>query len=156
MTSAAVRGIWIRTVLDIAERGAKATARLAFTIREESVFWFAETVESRVSKFGHGCSTGRTRWPLSTRRVVASINTVRGLKMSPLQQRIAALADLTSDLITELYELDGLHERIRKAELSARRLKGLARAPRSQTSLGQRRPVASRRRRRDTAKRYKA
>ena len=75
--------------------------------------------------------------------------------MSPLQQRIAALADLTSGLITELYELDGLHERVRKAELSARRLKRRARA-RSQTPLGKHRPTASRKTRRGTAKRHKS
>ena len=49
--------------------------------------------------------------------------------MSPFQQRIATLTDLTTNLINGLCELDRLHERVRKAELSGRRLKRLARSP---------------------------
>jgi len=59
--------------------------------------------------------------------------------MSPLQQRIATLSDVTTHLITDLYELEGLHERLRKAELSVRRLSRFARAPRSASSTCRRR-----------------
>jgi hypothetical protein len=41
--------------------------------------------------------------------------------MSPLQQRIAIVTDTTVNLIAQLRELDLLRERVRKAQLSAKR-----------------------------------
>jgi hypothetical protein len=41
--------------------------------------------------------------------------------MSPLQQRIAAVTDTTANLIAQLRELDLLRERVREAQLSAKR-----------------------------------
>ena len=64
--------------------------------------------------------------------------------MSPLQQRIASLSDVTTHLITELYELEGLHERIRKAELTVRRLNRSARAPHPASSTRRRRSAVPR------------
>ena len=40
----------------------------------------------------------------------------KGPQMSSLQQRIAAFTDMTANLITQLCELDRLHEQVRKAE----------------------------------------
>jgi hypothetical protein len=40
----------------------------------------------------------------------------KGPQMSSLQQRIAAFADMTANLITQLRELDLLREQVRKAE----------------------------------------
>jgi len=40
--------------------------------------------------------------------------------MRSLQQRIAAVTDMTANLIAQLRELDRLREQVRKAELSAR------------------------------------
>jgi len=71
--------------------------------------------------------------------------------MSSLQQRIATLSDVTTHLITELYELEGLHERLRKAELSARRLNRSARAPHSHSSTRRRCSVAGSTRHRQRA-----
>ncbi|WP_129590882.1 hypothetical protein [Bradyrhizobium shewense] len=66
------------------------------------------------------------------------------LKMSPFQQRIATLTTVTTHLITELYELEGLHELVKKAELSARRLNRSARASLARSSTPRRCSVAPR------------
>jgi hypothetical protein len=39
--------------------------------------------------------------------------------MGSLQERIAAYADASADLVTQLHELDELRERLRKAQLFA-------------------------------------
>lgn len=39
--------------------------------------------------------------------------------MSSLQERIAACADASANLLTQLHELDELRERVRKAQLFA-------------------------------------
>ena len=41
--------------------------------------------------------------------------------MGTLQERIAAYADASANLLIQLIELDKLREQVRKAELSARR-----------------------------------
>jgi hypothetical protein len=41
--------------------------------------------------------------------------------MGFLQQRLAAVTDVTANLIAQLSELNELRERLRKAQLSARR-----------------------------------
>jgi hypothetical protein len=48
---------------------------------------------------------------------------IKGLRfqMSFLQQRLAAVTDVTANLIAQLSELNELRERLRKAQLSARR-----------------------------------
>jgi len=51
---------------------------------------------------------------------------------------------VTTILISELNELDGLQERVRRAELSMQRLNRSARAPHSRASTGHRRSVAPR------------
>jgi hypothetical protein len=40
--------------------------------------------------------------------------------MSPLQWRLEAVTDTTANLIAQLRELEGLRERVRKAELARR------------------------------------
>jgi hypothetical protein len=55
------------------------------------------------------------------RMTCALVVSGRGFQMSNLQQRIAAATNSTANLIAQLRELDLLRERVRKAELSAKR-----------------------------------
>jgi hypothetical protein len=70
--------------------------------------------------------------------------------MSPLQQRIAAVTDTTANLIAQLRELELLRERVREAQLSAKReprlkrLNGNGTIPRVSLESSEREPARSR------------
>jgi hypothetical protein len=51
--------------------------------------------------------------------------------MIPLNERIASVTNTTANLIAQLHELNRLRERVRKAQLSARRSRRIYRKKRT-------------------------
>jgi hypothetical protein len=67
--------------------------------------------------------------------VVCSVHFSLGSQMSSLQRRIVAITHTTANLIVQLRELDRLRERVRKAQLSARRSRRITPQDRGDRSL---------------------